>query len=59
VREDIRVRADGQALVRTLRPETGADAAWWRVVDGTPAQALARNAAGAFVIELPLGKAAP
>jgi len=54
VREEIRARADGAALVRRLQIEGGSDRRWWHVVAGRPAAELKRDAAGAFVLELPL-----
>ena len=54
VREEIRARADGTALVRRLQIEGGGDGRWWHVVEGRPAMELKRDAAGAFVLELPL-----
>lgn len=59
VREEIRVRADGRALVRRLQIAGGADARWWHVVAGRPAQELKADAAGAFRLELPLDRGNP
>ncbi len=59
VREEIAVRADGRALVRTLHVAGGADARWWHVVDGQPARELTPAAGGALVLELPLAAPAP
>lgn len=59
VREEIRARADGAALVRRFRIAGGADASWWHVVDGRPAAALRRETDGSLVLELPLGKPTP
>lgn len=58
VREEIRLRADGRALVRTLHVAGGGDARWWHVVAGQPAQALNRTAGGALRLELPLAETA-
>ena len=57
VREEVRASRDGSALVCRFQIEGGADAKWWHVVNGRPASELKR-AAGAFVLELPLGKEA-
>lgn len=54
VREEIRARADGSALIRRLEIEGGSDSRWWHVVTGRPATELKRDPAGAFVLELPL-----
>ena len=59
VREEIRARPDGAALVRRLHLESGADATWWHVVDGKPPAELRRASAGTLVLELPLAKPAP
>lgn len=59
VREEIRARADGRALVRRLQITGGADARWWHVVAGRPAQELKADASGAFVLELPLERGNP
>lgn len=59
VREEIRLRADGGALVRTLHVPGGGDARWWHVVNGQPAQALTRVAGGALRLELPLAEPPP
>lgn len=54
VREEIRARADGSALLRRLQIEGGTDGRWWHVVTGRPAAELKRDTSGAFVLELPL-----
>jgi hypothetical protein len=59
VREEIRARPDGGALVRRFRIEGASDARWWHVVGGKPAAELQRGPDGAFVLEHPLKKAAP
>jgi hypothetical protein len=59
VREEIRARADGRALVRRLQIAGGADARWWHAVAGRPAQELKADATGALVLELPLGRGNP
>lgn len=59
IREEIRARPDGRALIRRFHLETGTDAKWWHVVEGKPAVELRREPAGTFVLEVPLGKAAP
>lgn len=59
VREEIRARADGRALVRRLHIAGGADARWWHAVAGRPAQELKADATGAFVLELPLDRSNP
>ncbi len=59
VREEIRARADGAALVRRFRCEGAADARWWHVVAGRPPVELKRAPDGAFVLELPLARASP
>lgn len=51
VREEVRAHADGKGLSRRLHIEGGADATWWRVIDGRPAVALEPDASGVFVIE--------
>jgi hypothetical protein len=56
VREEIRARPDGAALIRRLHLAGGADSRWWHVVDGRPAAEVKRDPTGAFVIELPLEK---
>ena len=58
VREEIKVKADRSALVRRFQIEGGADAKWWLVSEGQPPVELRREG-GAFVQEIPLGKAAP
>lgn len=59
VREEIRARADGTALIRRLHLTGGTDARWWHVIEGQPATELKRDPAGALVLELPLRKATP
>lgn len=59
VREVIRARADGTALVRRFQIEAGADAKWWHVAAGQPPMELRRERDGTFVLELPLAKPAP
>ncbi len=59
VREEIRARADGSALVRRLHLAAGTDARWWYVIDGKPATELKPDSNGALVLELPLRKATP
>lgn len=59
VREEIRVRSDGTALVRRLHLSAGTDARWWRVIEGQPATELKPDSTGALVLELPLRKAPP
>ncbi|MDP3070384.1 MAG: hypothetical protein Q8N18_08855 [Opitutaceae bacterium] len=54
VREEIRARADGGALVRRIHVASDTDAKWWHVTDGRVATELKREADGAFVIEVPL-----
>jgi len=54
VREEIRARADGAALVRRLQIQGGSDGRWWHVVTGRPATELKRDPSGAFMLELPL-----
>ncbi len=54
VREEIRARPDGAALQRRFHIAAGADARWWHVVAGRPAQELRRERDGAFLLELPL-----
>lgn len=56
VREEIRARADGTALIRRLHLAAGTDARWWHVADGKPATAMKPDATGALVLELPLQK---
>ena len=58
VREEIRARPDGTALQRRLHIATGADARWWHVVAGRPAQELRRERDGSFLLELPLARPA-
>lgn len=59
VREEIRARSDGNALVRRFHVGAAADAKWWHVVDGQPATELKRDPAGPLVLELPLRASAP
>lgn len=59
VREEIRARADGAALLRRFHVGAAADAKWWHVVDGQPATELKRESAGPLVLELPLRPSAP
>jgi hypothetical protein len=59
VREELRANTDGSALIRRFHVEGGGDAKWWHVTAGKPATELKREPNGAFVLELPLGKAAP
>ena len=59
VREEIRVRSDGTALVRRFHVEGAGDARWWHVTEGKPATELKREPNGTFFLEVPLGKAAP
>jgi hypothetical protein len=60
VRETIAALPGGAGLRRTFRFDgAGADAAWFHVVDGRPAAALARDASGAFVIEHLFKSSAP
>lgn len=56
VREEVRVRSDGAALVRRFHLATGSDARWWYVVDGQPPHELARVAGqpGVLQLEIPL-----
>lgn len=58
VREEIRARAGGDGLVRTFHFASGADATWWHVTDGKPAEELKREGGGTFVLEIPFGKEA-
>ncbi len=58
VREEIRAYAGGAGLTRRFTIEGGADAKWWHVVDGRPPAELKRETTGAFVLEVPFGKAA-
>lgn len=58
VREEVRARADGQALIRKFRIEGGHDAKWWYAVEGKPAVELARDAGGALVLEVVFAKEA-
>ena len=52
VRETIAALPNRAGLRRTFRFDgAGADAAWFHVVDGRPATALTRGAAGTFVLE--------
>lgn len=59
VREEVRVKAGGGALVRTFHFTTGNDARWWRVIEGRPPERLAPGADGKVALEIPTGKAAP
>lgn len=59
VREEVRVATGGGALVRTYAIAGGADARWWRVVEGRPPEPLRPAADGRLVVETPLGKGAP
>ena len=59
VREEIRARPDGAALVCRFHVESGTDAKWWHAVDGKPPTELRREPNGAFVLELPLAKQTP
>ena len=60
VRETIAALPGGAGLRRTFRFDgAGADAAWFHVVDGRPAAALARDASGALVIEHRFNSPAP
>lgn len=59
VREEIRARSDGAALVRRIHVSTGTDAKWWHAVAGQPPRELRRESGGAFVLELPLAPPAP
>ena len=59
VREEIRAKRDGSALVRRFQVEGGDDAKWWHVVEGNPATELRRESGGTFVLEVPLEAATP
>jgi hypothetical protein len=59
VREEVRVKAGGGALVRTFHFPAGNDARWWRVVDGRPPERLGPGADEKIMLEIPLGRAAP
>lgn len=59
VREEISAKQGGSTLTCRFQIEGGSDAKWWHVVDGKPATELKREANGAFVLELPIEKAAP
>ncbi len=59
VREEIRARPDGNALIRRFHLAGGTDARWWHVVEGQPATELKRDHTGALVLELPFRKATP
>ena len=59
VREEIRARADGAALVRRLHLAGDADSKWWHVIDGKPAAELQRVRPGVLALELPLSKERP
>lgn len=58
VREEIRARPDGSALVRRFHIASATDAKWWHVTDDKPAAELRRDRDGTFVLELPLTKSA-
>ena len=57
VRETIRARADGTALLRHFQVARGTDATWWRVVDERPPEKLPRGADGSFDLEIALPQA--
>ena len=59
VREEIRARADGAALVRRITLAGAGDAKWWHVVEGRPPMELKREGNDVRVIELPLRKGTP
>lgn len=60
VTEEIKARPAGDGLVRTFHfDRVGGDAAWFYVVDGRPATALTKDAAGVFTLEVPFAKSAP
>ena len=59
VREEVRVKSGGGALVRTMHFPAGNDARWWRVLDGRPPELLGPGADGKITLEIPLGKTAP
>ncbi|MES2692380.1 MAG: DUF6797 domain-containing protein [Verrucomicrobiota bacterium] len=59
VREEIRVRPDGGALLRRFHISGGTDAKWWHVIDGQPPSELRRETGGTFLLELPLAKSKP
>jgi len=59
VREEVRVRAGGGALIRAIHFPAGTDTRWWRVLDGRPPERLAPGADGKVALEIPTGKAAP
>ena len=55
VAEELRAAPDRRALLRTFRfDRTAADAQWWFVVEGRPAQAIVPHADGTFVLTVPL-----
>lgn len=56
VREEIRLRADGRALVRKFDVSAAADAPWSYVAEGKAPQPLGQAGARELVIEIPLGK---
>ncbi len=58
VAEELRAAPDRSALLRTFRfDRTAADAQWWFVVEGRPAQAVVPRADGTFVLTVPLAAA--
>ena len=58
VAEELRAAPDRSALLRTFRfDRTAADAQWWFVVEGRPAQAIVPRADGTFVLTVPLAAA--
>ena len=59
VREEVRVKVDGRALVRRMHFAAGKDASWWRVINGRPPERLAPGADGMITLEIPLGRNAP
>ena len=60
VTEAIAALPNRAGLKRTFRfDRAGADAQWWYVTAGRPAAALARDASGAFTLELPFGQPTP
>ena len=59
VREEVRVKVGGRALVRRMHFAAGNDASWWRVIDGRPPERLAPGADGMITLEIPLGRNAP
>jgi hypothetical protein len=54
VRQEIRARPDGKALLCRFHLESGADAKWWHAVAGKPATELRREGGGTFLLELPI-----